>query len=64
MFTDKEIRYMKSLGLSLNFNKLTDDDYVEIEDVVGEKLQKSGFDIDYGITTDGEICESILDKLA
>ncbi len=63
MFNKAEIDFMKSLGIETNFGNLSDDMLVKIEDIVSEKLQKSGFDKDYKITEDGKICEAILDKL-
>ncbi|MCM1375057.1 MAG: hypothetical protein NC245_08210 [Muribaculum sp.] len=54
---------MKSLGIDVDFENLSDDMLVEIENIVSEKLQKSGFDADYTITDKGKICEAILDKL-
>lgn len=64
MFTDEQIRYMKKeLGLDLNFSDLSDDDWVEIEDVVADRLGRSGFDKDYNPTADGLMCESIINKI-
>lgn len=63
MFGKKEIDFMKSLGIKADFKNLSDDGIAEIEDIVSEKLQKSGFDENYRITEDGKICEAILDKL-
>ena len=54
---------MKTLGVNANFDNPSDDDLVEIEDKVSEKLIKSGFDKKYVITRIGKKCESILDKL-
>ncbi|MCM1117949.1 MAG: hypothetical protein NC543_01100 [bacterium] len=63
MFNKTEIDFMKSLGIDVDFENLSDDMLVEIENIVSEKLQKSGFDADYTITDKGKICEAILDKL-
>lgn len=63
MFDKEEIDFMKSLGINVDFENLSEDALVEIEDVVSEKLQKSGFDEEYNITTDGKMCETILDRL-
>ena len=63
MFTANEIRFMASLGIVANFYKPSNNDLVEIEDKVSEKLQLSGFDEDYKITMIGKMCENILDKL-
>lgn len=64
MFDKKEIDFMRSLDIESDFENLTDDALAEIEDIVSEKLQKSGFDENYKITEEGKICESILDKLS
>ena len=63
-FNKKQIEFMRSLGLKFNFENLTDDDLFQLEDVVGEKLQRSGFDKNYDATAVGLMCESILDQLA
>lgn len=63
MFNKKEIEFIQSLGIEADFENLSDDVLVKIEDIVSEELQKSGFDEDYKITDKGKMCESILDKL-
>lgn len=63
MFDKKEIEFMRTLGIEADFENLSDDILVKIEDIVSEELQKSGFDKDYKVTEDGKMCESILDKL-
>lgn len=64
MFTEKQINFMKSLSLKVDFNNLSDDNLVQIEEVVANELQQSGFDLSENITDVGELCESILDELA
>lgn len=65
MFTEQEIEFMKSLGLDCDFNNLSEDDdcWVNIEDVVADRLQYDGFDEKYEPTSTGLMCESILDKI-
>ena len=64
-FKSKEIEFMKSLGLNMDFkNNLTDDELNKIEDIVADKLQISGFDKNYEVTSIGLMCESILDQLS
>ena len=63
MFSEEQIFFMKSLGLELDFENLSDDDWSSIEDVVADKLEVSGFDENYNITPIGTMCESILDLL-
>lgn len=64
MFSEKQIEFMKSIGISVDFNNLSDNELISIEDRVSEKLQKSGFDEENKITETGTICESILDLLS
>ena len=64
MFSEKQIQFMLSIGLNLDFHQLKEDDYIKIEDAVSEKLQISGFDEQYNTTETGKMCESILDKLS
>ncbi len=63
MFKPNQRKYIESLGLKVDFENLSADDLVQIEDVVSEKLQKSGFDSMNNVTSDGKMCESILDAL-
>ena len=64
MFNEKQRKFIQSLGLKLDFDNLTDDDFVNIEDAVAEKLQQSCFNAAYDTTSVGKMCESILDELA
>lgn len=64
MFNEKQRKFIQSLGLKLDFDNLTDDDLVKIEDAVAEKLQQSAFNAAYDTTSVGKMCESILDELA
>lgn len=63
MFSEKQKEFMETLGLNLDFNNLSDDDYVLIEDTVGDELVYEGLDINYEPTSIGKMCESILDLL-
>lgn len=63
-FTENQIEFMKSLGVSVpSFQNLSDADIEQIEDKVSEHLQLKGFNADYSINESGKICESILDIL-
>lgn len=64
MFTEKQVAFIQSLGLEVDFNNLSDDNLIQIEESVANELQRSGFDISDNITDVGEMCESILDTLA
>ncbi len=63
MFTENQIKFMQLLGIEADFDNLSDDELVQIEERVGNELQRAGFGIDNAITDTGKLCESILDKL-
>lgn len=63
MFNAKQIDFLVQLGCNFDFDNLSDDELVNIEEKVSLKLQTSGFDKDYNVTHIGELCESILDVL-
>lgn len=65
MFNAKEIALMKSIGLDIDFNNLSEDDdyWVEIEEKVGEYLTLQCLGDDYTPNESGIICETILDKI-
>lgn len=63
MFTQQEINFMKGLGLDFQFSNLSDNEWIEIEDKVGDQLVLCELDKDYKPTPAGKICESILSKL-
>ena len=62
-FTKKQIKFMHSIGLRMDFNNLSDEDWVHIEETVADYLETKCFDKDYNPTEDGLMCESILDNL-
>lgn len=55
---------MKTLGLNFDFENLTDDEWIAIEDTVADRLEYDGFDDDYEPTPVGWMCESILDVIS
>lgn len=64
LFSNAQIDFMNDNGIDIDFEKeLSDDDYIEIEEKIADKLQIHGFDKDYNVTEIGKMCESILDKL-
>lgn len=58
-FNVGQINYIKSLGLEFDFNNLSVNNIIKIEEVVADKLAQSGYDENCNITNDGEMCESI-----
>ena len=63
MFTNKEVSFMKSIGLDFDFNFLSDDEWCELEDVVGDALVERGIEKDGKPNEIGLMCEEILSKL-
>lgn len=63
MFTQEEISLMRRIGLDFDFDNLSDEEWCEIEEVVGENLVLRCLDEDYNPNEEGWVCESILDKL-
>ena len=64
VFTEKQIDFMRSIGLSFDFNNLSDDEYVEIEEQVGDWLQLHGIaPSGDDVNEIGLMCESVLDAL-
>ncbi len=63
-FTVQQVQLMKKIGLSIDFDNLSADDYVKIEETVGDHLALHGMDNGYLPNEDGRICESILDRLS
>lgn len=62
-FSQEQIKFMKNIGISINFDDASDEEIVLVEEKVSEHLQAHGFDDKYSPTKDGEMCESILDML-
>lgn len=58
----KQAEYLRRLGIEPE-KVQTDEDYIELEDKVSERLQTVGFDENYNPTEEGKMCESILDLL-
>lgn len=63
-FNREQKSFINSLGIKANKILYSDDDLIEIEEKVSEKLQMDGFDQNYNITDIGRMCEAILDKLS
>lgn len=63
MFSDEQINYMRGLGLNFDFSNLTDDEWIAIEDTVGDRLTYAGLKEDYSFNDEGKMCMSILNML-
>ena len=64
MFSQKQVEFMKSIGLDMDFLRLSDDDYCKIEDRVGDVYTEEAQARPDAITDKILMCESILDKLS
>lgn len=63
MLNEKQIDFLKSLGLDFDYENLTEDsdEWADIEERVGDELEYRGLDDNYYPNEIGKICESILD---
>ncbi|ANU42196.1 hypothetical protein ADH75_02945 [Flavonifractor plautii] len=64
MFSQKQVEFMKSIGLDMDFLRLSDDDYCKIEDTVGDIYTEEAQEHPDEVTEKILICESILDMLS
>ena len=62
-FTQEQLDFMKRIGINVA-PPFSDDDYIAIEEQVGDYLQIYGLDERYEPTADGRMCETILDALS
>lgn len=62
-YSEEQREYMRSIGLNLDFDNLSDDDWVNIEETVGDQIGVTGFEEDGEPTEETLMCESILDLL-
>lgn len=66
LFTDEEVRLMRKIGLDYDFahpERLSNDEWVSIEDTVGDEWTLRCLDENYVPNADGIICQNILAKL-
>lgn len=66
-FTECEIAFMRKIGLNMDFEHsetFTTDEWIHISDVVEDRYVLCELDENYFPTSDGVICEDILEKLA
>lgn len=62
MFTIEETQLMRKIGLKFNFDHLTDDEWLAIEENVADYLVMHCLGEDYEPNDEGLICHSILEK--
>lgn len=63
MFTKEQIAFMRSIGLELDFSRLSSDDYVQIEETVGDVYTAEAQEHEKEATANMLLCEAILDRL-
>ena len=62
-FTKEQIKYLRSIGLKINFDVPSDEELQLVENAIEDKLMLVGFEEGYKINSEGKMCESIIDKL-
>ena len=63
-FTEREIAFIKDvLKLNPDFDHMSGEDWIELEDAAGDYLVLQCMDKDYNPNDEGLMCEAILDKL-
>ena len=63
MFKKEQISFMRGIGLNLDFSNLSSEDYVQIEEIVGDVYTAEVQEHEKEVTPTVLLCESILDKL-
>jgi hypothetical protein len=65
IYSKEQIEYMKSLGLNFDYANMTDNNWCELEETVGDRLTLGCLDVDndYKPNDEGMFCYSILDLL-
>ncbi|CAK7070006.1 hypothetical protein [Tissierella sp.] len=61
LFNEDQLSMFKEIGKSIEDREYSDDEIIELEDLIADRLMYSGFDDDYNSNEEGKICESILD---
>ena len=61
LFNEEQLEMFKKIGKPIEDREYSDDEILELEDLISDRLMYSGFDGDYNINEEGRICESILD---
>lgn len=65
-FLDEKWRKLLSNAHNKNgktYIEISDDNADDLRDQLGEQLQKAGFDLNYNLTKEGVILESLIDLL-
>jgi hypothetical protein len=65
IYSEKQIKYLQSLGLNFDYSNMTDENWCNLEETVGDKLTLECLDAtdDYKPNEEGELCYSILNLI-
>jgi hypothetical protein len=63
IYSKEQIDYIKSIGFEVDFTDMSDDDWCNLEETVGDKLVLECLDENYCPNEEGIMCKSILDLL-
>lgn len=61
LFNEEQLKMFEEVGKFIEGRDYSDDEILELEDLIADRLMDSGFDEDYNPNEKGKICESILD---
>lgn len=61
LFNEEQLKLFEKLGRPIEDREYSDDEILELDRLIADRLMYSGFDDDYNINEEGRICESILD---
>lgn len=61
LFNEEQLNMFKEVGRPIEDREYSDDEIIELDDLISDRLMFSGFDEDYNLTKEGLICESIID---
>lgn len=61
LFNKEQLNLFKEMGKPIEDREYSDDEIIELENLIADRLMYSGFDGDYEPNKEGRICESILD---
>lgn len=61
LFNQEQLNLFSSLGYPITQKDYSDEELIELEDIIADKLSFNGFDDEYTPNNMGLICESILD---
>jgi len=61
LFNENQLKMFENINRPILDRDYSDDEILELEDLIAERLMYSGFDDEYNPNDEGRLCESILD---